>query len=106
MIAPVIVLMLAFQPVTSVTVTGKITYDKEYPVSFATVVIKGTRNGTVSNADGIYSITVADPGAAKLVFSSAGFRSKEVKIKSKQVINVKLLVDEKDMDAVVAKKNW
>ena len=61
----------------NVTVTGSIkdaTTDE--PLPGASVLLKGTRTGTVADIDGNYSITV--PSGGTLVFSSIGFLSEEV----------------------------
>jgi len=51
-------LLLAGQLLAQKTVTGKVTDDKGNPVPNATVVVKGSRTGTVTKSDGSYSLTV------------------------------------------------
>ncbi|HYM92516.1 MAG TPA: von Willebrand factor type A domain-containing protein, partial [Chitinophagaceae bacterium] len=89
MIVPLFLFILAFSPVTSITVTGKITDDKGNPIVSATVAEKGTKNGAVSASNGTYKITVANSKGI-LIFSAVGYQQKEIKIKGKSVINVKL----------------
>ena len=100
MIAPVILILLAFHPVTTLTVTGKVTDDKGNPVTSAVVVIAGTRTGTVCTADGNYSITVAT-GNETLSFSAVGYKEKRIKINGKTVINVTLEAQEMALQEVV-----
>jgi Ca-activated chloride channel homolog len=89
LIAPVILIMLAFRPVNSHTVTGTITDENGKPIVSASIVLKGTTQGTTSDPKGAYSITVPQSTGA-LVFSAAGFDNKEVKIKGSTTINVSL----------------
>ena len=50
-------------------ISGKVTDNKGNPIHKASVVVKGTNTGTVTDADGTYSLTV--PANTKvLVFSS------------------------------------
>lgn len=56
-----------------------------------TVLLKGSQKGTVSNAKGIYALSLA-PGDYTLVFSYTGYETKEVTVslKGSQFINVNL----------------
>lgn len=70
-------------------VSGEVTDQSGIPASGATVLIKGTNKGTVTNLDGRYTITVPDP-ANVLMFSSLGFETKEIKVGNQRTINVSL----------------
>ena len=89
MLIPVVIMALAFRPVTSFTVSGKIIDDKGSPVAGVTVMVKGTNIATSSTQDGTYAITVNDKNAT-LVFSSVGYSTQSVKIKGRTAINVSL----------------
>lgn len=74
------------------TVTGTI-LDKEFnnePLPFANIVIKGTKQGTSTNENGKYSITLK-PGSYTLVIGYLGYETKEIpftiKANEKKVIN-------------------
>jgi len=70
-------------------VRGKITDQKGDPLPFATVIVKGTTVGTVSDADGNYVLQL--PGGSNyLVFNYIGYNSIELPISSNQV-NVVLI---------------
>jgi hypothetical protein len=56
-------------------VRGVITDDKGDVLSFASIYIKGTSNGTTSNIDGFYSLNIK-PGTYELVFQYIGYDSK------------------------------
>jgi len=54
----------------------------------ATVLIKGTNTGTVTNIDGKYSISVN--GNVILVFSYIGYKTKEIPVRPNTTVNVQL----------------
>ena len=95
-------LLLASLPTfAQVTVKGTVisTEDGE-PIIGAGVYEKGTMNGTVCSVDGTYSINVAGPNSV-LVFTSIGFKTVEIPVGSRAVIDVSLEVDQQLLDEVV-----
>ena len=71
------------------TVTGTVTDDKGNPIPNVSVVVKGTPTGTVTKADGTFSLTF--PASAKQIeLSSLGFGTQTVNIGSGSVYNVSL----------------
>ena len=82
------------------TVSGRVTSDTGEGLPGATVVVKGTTNGTATDSEGRYSITVPD-GNAVLVFSSIGYIAEEVPVGTRTVIDVKLVADIKSLGEVV-----
>ena len=94
-----IVLLLVPYAFASVTVTGKVTSQTDgEPVIGASVMEKGTSNGTITDFDGNYSITVADK--ATLVFSYVGMTTQEQRVTG-PTLNIKLKEDAIAMDEVV-----
>src|SRR5690606_4126946 len=76
----------------SKTVTGKVTAaDDGSGLPGVNVIEKGTSNGTVTEGNGDFSISV-EPGAT-LVFSFVGFISQEVVVGNQTTINVTLRSD-------------
>ena len=72
------------------TITGKVTdAESGQPMIAASVLVKGTSTGTVTDADGSFSLNVPD-NANTLVISFIGYTPQEVAITGK-VINVALL---------------
>lgn len=71
------------------TVTGTVTDSKGESLPSASVVIKGTANGTVTDLDGKYSLNVP-ANATTLVFSFAGMETKEVALGASNVVDVAL----------------
>ncbi|NOT52724.1 MAG: DUF3520 domain-containing protein [Chitinophagaceae bacterium] len=90
-VMPVMLIILAFRPVKSFTVSGTITDEKGYPLPGVTVVVKGTRTGVAADHNGSYKIVVPG-GNSILVFSGAGLETKEENVNSRTTINVTLKV--------------
>src|SRR6476620_10238335 len=99
-LAPVILLILAFRPVSSHPVSGKVTDDHGTPIQGASVVIKGTNIATLSSSDGVYTLTVANKNET-LVFAAVGYESKEVKINGRSIVNVSLTLSVQNLQEVV-----
>jgi hypothetical protein len=66
----------------------------------ATVQVKGTNRGTVTDFDGKYSIEVTGPEAI-LVFSYIGFKAEEIKVGNQSMINVALETSEEELTEVI-----
>ncbi len=83
------------------TITGKVT-DKATGGTMPGVyiMIKGTTNGSVTDANGGYSIKVPDTGAT-LVFSFLGYTSQEIVVGGSKVIDVALEENVKQLEEVV-----
>lgn len=72
-----------------ILIRGRITDEKGEPLPGTVVTIKGTKTSTSANAEGAYSIRVANREAI-LIFSSLGFISQEIKIGNNASINIRL----------------
>jgi TonB-linked SusC/RagA family outer membrane protein len=89
-----------FLPVFSQqSITGKITDNKNLPVTGASVQVKNTLRGTFSDVDGGYVITASPKDT--LVFSMLGMATQMVPVAGETVINVKMSVDAKVLNEVV-----
>src|SRR5688572_17915511 len=96
-----ILFSLGFTPQQSRTVTGKVTSAEDgNGMPGVNVLVKGTKNGTVTDAQGGYSITLSAHGGT-LIFSFIGYESKEVKIGNSNVIDVVLSPDLVALEEVV-----
>jgi TonB-linked SusC/RagA family outer membrane protein len=73
-------------PLPGIEVHGKLTDKAGRPVSPATVMIKGKGLATVTEENGSYVITA--PADATLVFSMLGYKTQEIKIDGRRMINV------------------
>ncbi|MEO5947600.1 MAG: TonB-dependent receptor plug domain-containing protein, partial [Chitinophagaceae bacterium] len=85
--------------VEEVKVSGIVTSATGEPLSGVSVTIKGTVNGTTTDAAGSYSLTV--PDGATLLFTYVGFNNTEEKVAGRSVINVSLQVATRSLDEVV-----
>ena len=70
-------------------VKGIISSDKGEPLVGASVVVKGTTNGTITDIDGKYSLSVPD-GKVTLVISYVGYDTKEVALNNQSELNITL----------------
>lgn len=77
---------------TSRTVTGRVTGDKGEGLPGVTVVVKGTSQGTGTDANGNYSLAVPNDNTV-LVISSIGFVKQEVVVGSRTTLDVKLATE-------------
>lgn len=82
------------------TVSGTVFDSLGEPAIGATVMVKGTSTGTVTDIDGNYSLSNLNPGAL-LVFSYVGYDSQEIKIDGKSTIDVTLSENSSVLDEVV-----
>lgn len=85
---------------TEYQVSGTITDQDGQPLPGASVVEKGTDNGTQSDFDGNFSIEVADSNAI-LVVSYIGFATKEIPVNGQSNLNVTLEESAAGLDEVV-----
>ncbi|MDF9796343.1 TonB-linked SusC/RagA family outer membrane protein [Catalinimonas alkaloidigena] len=83
------------------TITGKVT-DGENGDALpgVNVLAKGTTNGTVTDIDGSYRLTVADE-VSTLLFSSIGYVTEEIEINGQNVINLALMPDVQSLEEIV-----
>jgi hypothetical protein len=81
------------------SVSGVIKDSTGEPVIGASVVEKGTTNGTITDLDGKYTLRVA-PGAT-LVVSYIGYKAQEIKVAQRKQIDVTLAEDTEVLEEVV-----
>lgn len=82
-------------------VSGKVTdAEKGDALPGVSILIKGTQKGTTTDANGEYSISVADSKAV-LVFSIVGYEPQEVVVGNRATINVGMMTDTKTLGEVV-----
>jgi TonB-linked SusC/RagA family outer membrane protein len=83
------------------TISGKVRSPEDgSALPGVNVVLKGTTNGTVTDTDGNYKLTVPGAGGT-LVFSFIGFTTKEVDIGNQTNIDIQLDLDTKQLSEVV-----
>lgn len=83
------------------TISGKITSAEDgLALPGVNVVLKGTSNGTITDVDGNYKLTLTEEGGT-LVFSFVGMLTQEVEIGSRSVIDIQLSADVSELSEVV-----
>jgi TonB-dependent starch-binding outer membrane protein SusC len=83
-----------------VTVSGRVTDTADNtPLPGVNVTVKGTTNGTVTDPNGSYSISV--PGNSTIVFSYIGYTTQEIPVNNRSTINVALGGDVQALSEVV-----
>ena len=83
-----------------ITITGTVTDAEGSTLPGVNVSIKGTNQGTVTGANGIFSLLVPDENTI-LVFSYIGFVSNEITVGNQRTINVSLSEDTRQIEEVV-----
>ncbi|MCB0658111.1 MAG: SusC/RagA family TonB-linked outer membrane protein [Saprospiraceae bacterium] len=74
--------------------------DSGEPLVGVTILEKGTSNGTISDVDGSYQLTVNNPQAI-LVYSYTGFQSQEVPFNGQTNLDITMMVGVTSLDEVV-----
>ncbi|WP_211229719.1 SusC/RagA family TonB-linked outer membrane protein [Olivibacter sitiensis] len=87
----------AGQTVISGKITDRLTNE---PLVGASVKVIGSTNGTTTNAEGKYSITIS-AGTEKLSVSFIGYQSQEVNLAGRTIVNIALTADDSELDEVV-----
>jgi len=81
-------------------VTGTVTDAEGVGIPGATVIEKGTANGTITNVDGEFRLNVSS-GDAVLVFSFVGMTTVEEPVNNRSSVDVTLTIDAIGIDEVV-----
>jgi TonB-linked SusC/RagA family outer membrane protein len=84
----------------TVEVSGRVTADDGSTLPGVTVLEKGTSNGTTTDLDGLYKLSVSG-GEAALVFSYIGYSVQEVAIGNRSVVDIVLQSDLQQLSEVV-----
>lgn len=82
------------------TVSGKVTDPQGAGIPNASVSVKGTSFGTITSADGSFSLTVPANNNT-LVVSSVGFQDQQISIDGKSTVTISLTSVEQAMSEVV-----
>lgn len=69
-------------------------------ITGASIIIEGTSLGTITNAEGKFSLDVSKPNVTLLV-SFMGYTSQRVMLNGQSILNIKLVPDIKTLDEVI-----
>ena len=86
-------------PVADVPVNGQVVDETGAGIPGVTVLQKGTTNGTQTDTEGRFTLTV--PTDATLTFSFIGYATQEVAVGGRTLLNVTLAADTKTLNEVV-----
>src|ERR1041385_8010745 len=100
MLIPLLIVALAFSPVTSITINGVINDNQGNPIPYAAVSEKGTKNAVITDGKGKFTITVSNEKAI-LTISAVGYSVREIKLNGQTTINATLYADNKQLNEVV-----
>lgn len=89
----------SIKPPEKIQISGYITDESGESLVAATIVEKGTTNGTVTQRNGSYTLEVAPD--ASIVVNYLGYFSKEVQITDQTVVNIKLAEDNNILNELV-----
>ena len=82
------------------TVTGTVRDENSQPLPGASVVEKGTTNGTTTDADGRFSINIQNENSV-LVVSFIGYTAQEVDVSGRSELDILLAADVQSLSEVV-----
>ena len=84
----------------NLTVSGVVTSAADQlPLIGVSVQVKGTSDGTITDLDGNYTVSIAS--GETLVFSYIGFKTQEIQITNQTTLNVVMEEDSETLDEVV-----
>tara|TARA_R110002020_G_scaffold454448_6_gene670121 strand:- start:35642 stop:38608 length:2967 start_codon:yes stop_codon:yes gene_type:complete len=93
-------ILMPFLSIAQNTVTGKVVdATLQQPIPGVNVIVANTTNGTTTDFDGNYSLTVN--AGEQLIFSYLGFKSQTISFTGQSVINITLEENTAELDAVV-----
>lgn len=91
--------VLAFSAEAQNKITGQVLDENDQPAIGANVIVSGTTQGTSTDIDGRYTLSVKK--GSTLIFSYLGYKSQEIIVNAESVLNVKLEPETNVMDEVV-----
>jgi len=80
-------------------VSGKVFDETGEPVPGVNILEKGTTRGTITDANGQYSLSAAENSI--LIISAIGYASQEIPVGGRSTLNVQLAVNIKTLDEIV-----
>ncbi len=84
------------------TVKGQVTDASDgSAIPGANVVVKGTTTGTITNAEGAFTLTVPSPSAT-LVVTFIGYAAQEIPLAGRNTLSVALVAETTQLDEVIA----
>ena len=88
-------------PPADINLSGRVTNEQQEPLEGVSVTVKGAQNGTTTNADGRFLLSVPSANNVELVFSFVGFEAQTVKVRAQTVFNIVMKAFVAGLDDVV-----
>lgn len=95
-----VMLGFAISSKAQTTVTGTVTDKKGEPIPGVTVTVKGTKNATSTNTQGVYSLSNVGSDAT-LVFTGAGLNKREVSVSGRSSVSTDMETGVSNLNEVV-----
>lgn len=86
--------------VEQASISGSVLDDSGVPLAGASVLVKGTSIGVISDFEGNFSLTLPS-GSTILVISYIGFRTQEIDVSGQTTITITMAADAASLDEVV-----
>jgi TonB-linked SusC/RagA family outer membrane protein len=88
------------QPIINKNIKGKVIDEKGQPLPGSSVMVKGTKTGSVTDANGEFELNNI-PDDATLVVSFIGYKAKDVPTKNSSFVTIALELEESSLNEVV-----
>ena len=95
----VVCLFTSVQAQTVIRAKGKVLNEKNLPVEGASVIVKGTKKGVTTSADGSFAIDI--PQGGTLVITGADIMAKEIKVTNGNDLQIQVQAKTTTLDDVV-----
>lgn len=92
--------LFAFAYVGGINITGTVNDESGNPLPGVSIYIKGTKNGTVSDGSGKFSIVVPN-NKATLVISTVGMQTQQIKVGNQTSLNIVMKAAAQTLEEVV-----
>lgn len=90
---------ISIQKDDPITITGRITDENEEPLPGATISVRGTSVGTVTDIDGMFSLEVEE--GATITVSFIGYITQNISIGSQTNLTIRMIQDSEALEEVV-----
>ncbi|HSJ11247.1 MAG TPA: carboxypeptidase-like regulatory domain-containing protein, partial [Gillisia sp.] len=98
---PILLFFCVISSFSQTTITGTVVDNNRIPLPGANVIVVGTTQGTITDFDGKFSLSVTETLPFSIAISSVGFESQTFRITSNnQEVNV-VLVEGTSLDEIV-----
>lgn len=88
-------------PPADINLSGRVTNEQQEPLEGVSITVRGTQNGTTTNADGRFMLPVPAANNVELVFSFIGFEAQTIKVGTQTIFNIVMKAFVAGLDDVV-----